>query len=215
MAVISEVKCSRCDRKYSGFRGRCPYCGARRSKRGKHADETENAKAKLIIGVVLLVVLIAATMVLIFSSLRGQADPDAAITPEATESVAPSPIDDDVTTVPGASDTVSPSPSPTESASPPIDPNVKVASVIITYKGSKREDVTMNVGESLDFGFITAPVTSDKIATWDSSNNEVFHVTANPEDGTCHVVAFGKGTANLTITIDGVTAKCVIRVKGT
>jgi predicted nucleic acid-binding Zn-ribbon protein len=209
MAVISEVKCSRCDRKYSGFRSRCPYCGARRSKRGKHADETENAKAKLIIGVVLLVVLIAAAMVLIFSSLPDQTDPDAGNSPGVSEPATPSYTDNqNVTSVPGASDDVSASASPSESPSPSIDPNVKVASVTITYGGAKREDVTMNIGESLNFSFVTAPVTTDKVPIWDSSDNNVFVVTGG------HVTAMGKGTANLTVTVDGVEGKCIIRVKG-
>ena len=210
MAVISEVKCSRCDRRYSGFRIRCPYCGARRSKRGKHADETENAKAKLIIGVVLLVVLIAATMVLIFSSLANSEDPDAAASsPGVSDAVTPSnPNSEGVTSIPGASEEVTPSESPSESSSPSIDPNVKVASVIITYRGSKREDVTMNVGDSLDFSYETAPVTTDKVPIWDSSDNDVFVVVNG------HVTAMGKGTADLTVTVDGVTAKCIIRVKG-
>ncbi len=68
MGIVSEGKCHRCDRRYSGFRSRCPYCGARRSKRGKRASDSGNSKAKLIIGVLLLIVLIVAVIILISQS---------------------------------------------------------------------------------------------------------------------------------------------------
>ena len=68
MGIVSEVKCHRCDRRYSGFRSRCPYCGARRSRRGKRASESGNSKAKLMIGVLLLIVLIVAVIILLSQS---------------------------------------------------------------------------------------------------------------------------------------------------
>lgn len=209
MAVISEIKCGRCDRRYSGFRSRCPYCGARRNKRGKHADETENAKAKLIIGIVLLFVLIAATMVLIITSLTDKADPEA----RASDSAAPG--ESSVITDPEALNTYletseepGESEPPEESASPSIDANIQIASVAITYNGVAKTDVTMNVGETLKFGFETTPATTGKVAIWDeTSNNTVISVS----DG--KVKALAKGTAKLMVTVDDVTATCIVRVK--
>jgi predicted nucleic acid-binding Zn-ribbon protein len=210
MAVISEVKCGRCDRRYSGFRSRCPYCGARRNKRGKHADETENATAKLVIGILLLVVLIAATMVLIFSTIRNNPDPEAGASPSMPENTLPAETDneDDVISVSGTSPSEEPTESPSESpTSPSIDPNAKVASVIITHNGIEKDDITMYVGDELKFDFETSPETDDKVPIWSSSDNAVFGVT----DG--KVLAISKGTANLTVTVDDITAKCIIRVR--
>lgn len=68
MGIVSEVKCGRCDRRYSGLRGRCPYCGARRNKSGKRASSSDNSKWHLIVGVLILVVLVAAVIVLIVTS---------------------------------------------------------------------------------------------------------------------------------------------------
>ena len=76
MGIISDVKCGRCDRRYSGLRSRCPYCGARRGKRGKHADDSDNSKAKILIGSLLILVLIVAVVVLIITSAKGRSEGD-------------------------------------------------------------------------------------------------------------------------------------------
>jgi uncharacterized protein YjdB len=210
MAVISEVKCGRCDRRYSGFRSRCPYCGARRNKRGKHADDTENARAKLIIGVLLLVVLVAATMVLIFTSLPDKAAADAKTSDSPVSAdISPAYTDDedDNTALPGTED-VSPTTPAEESASPSIDANVTVATVAITYQGTPKSDVTMNVGESLAFSFVTTPASTGKVAIWDEDKNNSVITVVNGK-----VTAMAKGTATLKVTVDNITATCIIRVK--
>jgi uncharacterized protein YjdB/DNA-directed RNA polymerase subunit RPC12/RpoP len=205
MSVISEVKCGRCDRKYSGFRSRCPYCGARRSKRGKHADEAENGRAKLLIGIVLLVVLIGATMVLIFTSLPkpGEQDPDAGA---SDASPIPSlPDDEDVTSLESPEVSESPSPSPSQS------PGIEISAIIITWgSGYDKDDVTINrIGGTEQFSFRTVPEmdTEDLEATWESTDEEVFMVVNGK------VTAIGEGDATLKCTVDGVTGTCIIRVK--
>ena len=62
MAFVSDVKCGKCDRRYSGLRGRCPYCGTRRGKTGKHANQGGNTTGKLIVGLILILLLIAAVV---------------------------------------------------------------------------------------------------------------------------------------------------------
>lgn len=208
MAVISEVKCGRCDRRYSGFRSRCPYCGARRNKRGKHADEADNAKAKLIIGILLLVLLIAATMVLIFTSLPDKVD-DSKPTDSAAATTDAEPTYSDgenVTGIETDNPETSPSPSPSESA------NVEIAEVTITYlnKPVPENDLTLSkIGDSLQMGFVTVPETTDKTATWESSDPNVFSVLSNGK-----ITAIGKGSATLTVTVDGIEGKCTVRVRG-
>lgn len=204
MSVISEVKCGRCDRKYSGFRSRCPYCGARRSKRGKHADDVDNAKAKLVIGVILLVVLIGATMVLIITSLP---DPDDVDEQAGTSEASPTLPDDEsgVTSVGSPDVTISPSPSPSPSS------EVTIASVTIVWAGDglPREDVSLKkVGDTEQFTFKTVPEADDVEAVWESTDEDVFMVV----DG--KVTAVGKGWATLKCTVEGVTGKCIVRVQG-
>ena len=207
MAVISEVKCGRCDRRYSGFRSRCPYCGARRNKRGKHADEADNAKAKLVIGVLLLVLLIAATMVLILTSLPKNGEVSSPTDSANPSDIGPSiPGEEQVTHIEDTSEPSAPeTPTPSESAT------IEIAEVIVTYTGKpiENKDFTMKLGETLPLGFKTIPETTDKTATWESSDEDVFMVTSDGK-----VTAVGKGSATLTVTVDGVPDKCVVRVRG-
>lgn len=208
MAVISEVKCGRCDRRYSGFRSRCPYCGARRNKRGKHADEADNAKAKLIIGILLLVLLIAATMVLIFTSF-----PDNNEASNPTDTAAVTDTEPDTSNEPDVTDIEDTSePSPSEDPTPSASAIIEIAEVHIIWAGDgeDREDVSLKkVGDTLKMDFKTLPETTDSTAKWETSDPDIFMVNT---DGT--VTATGKGSATLTCTIDGVKDTCIVRVKG-
>jgi uncharacterized OB-fold protein len=205
VAVISEVKCGRCDRRYSGFRSRCPYCGARRNKRGKHADEADNAKAKMVIGILALVLLIATSVILVFTSLPDKVDGGnptdaAAVTTDAE------PLNsngENVTTVENSDD-----PSESPSLSPSPSAVIEVAEVDILAYGDVTEDFTLKVGESLQMRFATIPETTGKIATWKSSKESVFMVLSDGK-----LTAIGKGSATLTVTVDGVEATCIVRVK--
>ncbi len=205
MAVISEVKCGRCDRRYSGFRSRCPYCGARRNKRGKHADEADNAKAKLVIGVLLLVLLIAATMVLILTSKPDNTEiSEPTNSGEPTDSFPSGPNEDDNSEIIDTSE-----PSPSESPSP-SEIIIEVAEVIVTYTGNPidENDFTLpKVGDSIQLGFKTIPETTGKTATWKSDKEDVFMVTSDGK-----VTATGKGWGTLTVTVDGVEGTCIVRV---
>lgn len=206
MAIISDIKCGRCDRRYSGFRSRCPYCGARRNKRGKHADESDNAKAKLIIGVLLLVVLISATMVLLFTGFPGQDGDGIASTTNTDSSLSDDANIDQVQNSDDGTQSPSPSPSPSPSAV------ITVESVVIVWAvdGQPKIDITLEeIGETEQFDFETNPEMSEEQATWESSNEDIFMVV----DG--KVTAIGKGSATLRCIVEGVTGTCIIRVRGT
>ncbi|NLM83888.1 MAG: hypothetical protein GX189_04175 [Clostridiales bacterium] len=206
MAIVSDVKCGRCDRRYSGLRARCPYCGARRSKRGKYAEPHDNTRVKIIVGVLLLAVLIVATMVLIFTSL-----PESEPQMSSPSPSSPAPGGETEPTLPGSDDvdvieddeddTVVPSPEPTV----PVEPTI--TKVTITYNGTPKEDITVKVGEKVPLSFKTTPETTGKTATWKSTDENVFMVLSN---GT--VTGIGKGKAYLICTVDGVEAKCIVRV---
>ena len=76
MGIISEVKCGRCDRRYSGLRTKCPYCGARRNQRSKRASDGDNNVWKFVIGLLLLLILIVAVVVLVVTSLADKPPAD-------------------------------------------------------------------------------------------------------------------------------------------
>lgn len=244
MAVISDVKCARCDRRYSGFRSRCPYCGARRSKRGKHAEESDNSKAKLMVGVLLLLVLIVATMVLLFTNKVSTSSGSDGMTNAVTPSFS---NDEDIITVTGSPDAnasndanasdnantsddanasdnanasddanasdnanASDDANATSSPSPTDTSGLEIESVTITSRGDAVTDITLaKIGDTEKLSFSTTPKTSGKVAKWESSDNTIFTVI----DG--KVTAMGRGSATLKVTVDGKTAKCIIRVRGT
>ena len=217
MALIPDVKCSRCDRHYSGLRGKCPYCGARRSKKGKRVSPNDNATWKLAISLLLLVILVAAVIVLAIGSGRDAENSS----PDDSSSVSTSSVDgetsDSSDSADGsdASDTTDTSDTPdssdssdsSESSVSSVTPSDGVEAVTITYLGDPRDDITMTIGEVVPLGYKTTPAGIEATALWDSSADNVFTVT---QSGTLTAIAAGE--AELTVTVDGVTARCIIRV---
>ena len=194
---MAEFKCSRCDRRYSSFRSRCPFCGTRRRKIGKRVSDSDNATWKLVIGILLLVILVAAVIILLVTSLSGRDN-------ETEPSVTPSFSHGD-----GVTET-SPTPTPTSTPTPTPTPTpvLTTESVIITYNGNLREDVTMKVGDVLQFGTKTVPEETNDTPIWSSENEDFFVVLQ-----TGKVTAVGRGTAKLKVTCGSATAECLIRVK--
>jgi len=219
MSIISEVKCARCDRNYSGVRSRCPYCGARRIGSGKYSEGGDNSKGKMLIGVLILAVLVVAAAVLLFTTQRPEEEPSPIVEISDTPS-SELPDDTDNTSLPGIAPSVEPSESPTESE--PVEtstPPPKVESVVITYSGVVKTDFTGVVAEKVPLRVKVEPagVEFDEKIVWKSSDTTVFEVVEDNLDGTAAtVIIVGSGSAKsalLTVSIGGVEAECVVRVK--
>jgi len=212
MSIISEVKCARCDRKYSGVRSRCPYCGARRIGRGKFSEETDNSKGKMLISVLIMGVLVIAVGVLLLAS----PGPDK---PEGNGSLASSPsqnIPDDESTVGvEGSNPVVPTPTP-EPVLDDVDQDTQgpaVQKVTITYNNKPKHDFTAKVGDKVALRVKIEPLGVEEEIVWSSSNRSVFEVVATNADGThATVTGLGKGTATLTVTVGGVEDECIVRI---
>lgn len=206
MGIISEVKCTRCDRRFSGFRARCPYCGARRNQRGKHADENDNSKSRLLITLILLIVVIAAVVVLIISS-KNKAPDAVDDTPNLPDTV------EDISSVPGTEPSASPSappyvaPSPSPSSSPSPSPEKKVESVRISFLGDEATDVTCSVGDVIDFDCDYYPDDLDVTPVWSSSDDDAMTVLQTGE-----ITALASADVELTVTVGDKTATCLIRI---
>jgi len=131
----------------------------------------------------------------------------------ATVTPTPGILDDDDTnsivnpiTPPPSPEIVSPTPSPT--------PALKVNSVTITYSGSKRDDITEYVGNQLLLGARVDPVGIEETIIWMSNDRSVFEVVATNAEGTAATLTpIARGTATLTVSVGGVEATCVIRVR--
>ncbi|MBR6258784.1 MAG: Ig-like domain-containing protein [Oscillospiraceae bacterium] len=197
---MAEIKCGRCDRRYSSFRGRCPYCGTPRRKSGKRVAEPENARWKFIIGILLVVILIAAVIILIVTGSKKEPEvnpPEGEQTEfaagENTESVEAEPLPTE--------------PEPVYEPEPEPEPVISTESVTITWNGNARDDVSMSRGEVLNFGVRTVPEDSQDPVVWSTENEDVIIVLQ-----TGQVTAIGRGTTNLVATCGDAVGKCIIRV---
>ena len=205
MSLIPEVKCSRCDRMYPGLRARCPYCGARRSEKGKRAAD-ESSLWKIIIGVALMAILLIAIIVLIATSAREHREEAAA---EAAANATPT-----IRVTMPPSDT----PSPTMAV-------VSVETLQLRYGGEEidrvegdadyRYDVTIGETEELPVTAYVVPETAAASVTWVSGDTKVFTVEVDEDDPLSAVIkAVGEGEAYLTISVDNSNAfiRALIRV---
>ena len=201
MAIVNEIKCARCDRKYSGVRSRCPYCGARRIGRGKYSEDSENAKGKMLISVIILAVFTVAAGVLLFTTPVDADAQDPADDPSLSS------LEDDIDTVQGLH-TPTPAPTPTPSPEPVLQN--PISSVVVIYGGSPLgESFTLAVNEELPLNLRIEPVDFDRgddfNVEWESSNPSVFDVVevVMGVEGRFGANAFwhGEGTATLTVTV--------------
>lgn len=235
MALIPQAKCSRCDRKYSGLRTKCPYCGARRYVKSNRAVPNDNSTWKVILGILLLVVLIVAVVVLIATSgntdttsgnkgsssgqetkVDGQdADPNAQTDPtktgENTNPLNPGTSTDDPST---------PSTQDPQTPDEPVDtPTVKPQSVVIVNASSgKRAGVynkdldiyefSLNRGDKFSLDYKVTPDGVTDTAVWETSNESVITVLQSGE-----ITAVGSGRAYVTVTIGGVSNQVLVRVR--
>lgn len=203
MGLIPQTKCSRCDRRYSGLRGRCPYCGARRSRKGKRVAQVDNSVWKLVIGIVLMVALIAAVVILLITTLGKGETP----TPPENEPIAPPAANEGVSSLDNDPLPVKPV-EPTE-PDEDKDPEPVIQQITITYYGETREDITMKQGEVLELGYSTVPADLEEKAVWESSDEDVIVVLQNGK-----VTAIGQPGDNaiLKVSLGDVSAECIIRI---
>ncbi len=239
MGLMAEVKCGRCDRRYSSLKSRCPYCGARRNKNGKHTENESNALAKLLIGIVILLLLVVAVVVLILSSLKANKNPQGGKVSDKPGTTVQEPSKsgtnpgENITTVPGTTTPGTTEPGtttqpgttepgtttqpgttePGTTTTPPTttgDPSKpSVSNLRITWQGYGKEDVTMELGEVLVFE-------ADYDLSPEGADVEIKWTSSNTSVfevlQTGQVTAVGSGTADLTVTVGDKVAICIIRV---
>jgi len=216
VSIIAEVKCARCDRKYSGVRSRCPYCGARRIGRGKYSEENDDSKGKMLVGILILAVLVVAVVVLLLTTDKPEDSSLAAgsETGEPTSDMSGSglPGEDDITSMPGPS-MDDPSTTPTTSETPAESPTATVQSVIITYANLKKTDFTEHIGIKVPLKAKVEPPGIDVDIEWSSSNTDIFEVVPKDVNGNAaDVIGKAKGDATLTVRVGDVEATCIVRI---
>jgi len=190
MAIINEVKCARCDRKYSGVRSRCPYCGARRIGRGKYSEDSDNAKGKMLICVLIIGVFAVAAGILLFSTPN---DANAG----NSEPAVSDPIDDE----PEEPSLIVDTPPPQETPEPTPVVQQEVLSVQIQYEGRPlrwENEFSLQKGKTLDITAKVEPVTLEADVTWEGTNDEIFEFSNVPGVANAvRVLGIEAGTARI------------------
>lgn len=240
MALIPQVKCTRCDRKYSGLRTRCPYCGARRRKQGSRSVTSDNSLWKLIVGLLLLVVLIAAVVVLIVTSVSENKNNDKTTDTkketevtsnegvtslegtgaETTPNTAVEPGTTGGETEPGTTTVNDPASTGTGTTTNPTEttPTAAVTNVTITYNGRKFSSSLWN--SELGMYEFTLKLTESITlgCSIEPSDSTATPVWSADDESILAVMQNGKvtglksGNTILRVTVDGVTDEVYVRV---
>lgn len=196
MGLFREVKCGRCDRRYSSIRGRCPYCGARKNRGGKRAADHGNKQWQLVAGILFLVVIVVAVIALVSSSLK-----KTKTTPTPTPTITVN-VNEGVTEVTPSS-TPETTPEITSEPTPTPTPEPTVSSITLN-----REDFTLSfIGEQWTMKATLSPASSDAEIKWRSEDEDVAIVNSSGV-----VTAIDRGWTYIVCEAGGKTAKCIVRV---
>ena len=227
MALFGEVKCGRCDRRYSALRSRCPYCGAGRGRSAKKNATVNGGTGQLIAGAILLVAIIAAVVVLIVMSMKLDKDTtkdkddsgisqiddsgvstvegeNTDVVPEGTTPTTPSTPTEPTEPEGGSTPTEPTEPEGESTPTEPTDPETIILSVSLNYS-----DVSLfYIGEPVQMKATVLPVDAEVPVTWSTSDPAIASVDENGL-----VAAVNRGDATITATAGDKTATCVVRVR--
>jgi len=219
MAIINKIKCARCDRKYSGVRSRCPFCGARRTGSGKYSDDSNGSNFKMLVSVLIMSIFTIAAGILLFTTpVEADAGGIGADNPPQISN----PEDD----INNAESLATPPPTPEPTPEPPA-PTKLTAIEIRNEWGRATADISLSPGEMVSLQVFVEPESvvenSDMRITWESSDTDIFVVA--PEiykdrnwKATISGISRTAGTAELTVTVGdpdngGITHPIKIRIK--
>ncbi len=218
---MADIKCGRCDRHYSKFRTRCPYCGALRNKKGKRAVSEENTTWKVVAGSVVLVILIGLVVAIMVMTIAGEKAPDVGVADKGSQQQTggnadsggvdqvqgQDPTGGDPTG--GQTGTVTDDGGDTQQPDTPAATDTPALSSIriTTLGGDDRTDVTMTAGDSVRLSYRTDPEDFEGTVSWKSSDESVATVSG----GTITAVAAGNCT--ITVTMGDKSAECILRVR--
>ena len=193
MALFKEVKCGRCDRRYSALRSRCPHCGARKNRDGKASTVENNTRWQVIVGAVVLLAIIAAAVILITTSLKNR-EPE----PSNTSRPTPPTASSGVNVVDGTDPTPTAPPTPTPTPEP----------VVNSITLSSSDFTLFRIGEQYTIQATISPAGTKATIVWISEDPDVATVD---ENGT--VTAVDRGDTKVSATAGGVIQECIVRVR--
>ena len=209
MALIPEVKCRRCDKRYSGLRTRCPYCGMRRSGKGKRVPANDKTTLKMIIGLLLLLILAVAVVFLIVLSNKQNAgnnenkdtvytSTDGGVSSETSNTTAAAADTTDTTT--DTSETTA------ASAIASVKVNCYGSELSTSSDGNYNYEFSAAVGDTIPLTIEVTPADAAYTAVW-ASDDENTAVVLQTGD----VTVVGSGKTGLTLTVGDKTVRILVR----
>ena len=228
MGFVPEVKCPRCDRRYSALRARCPYCGTYRHRRTKKTAEADNATWKMVVGGALLVVLAVAVITLTADANKTKtAQAEAAAKKE--QEIIDASLEKSVETLAKEADDFVDSQKPPEGEDTengegeegteqvPI-PEIPVETVklfingkeLTAYKGDDYDyDISVGLAASYTLSFTVVPESrmADVTATWTCTDQSILAVMQSGK-----ITGLSRGTAYLYCKVENAEASVVVRV---
>jgi len=205
MSLISRVRCSRCDRSFSGLKNKCPYCDAHRGRSGKRVYDANDVFARRMIKMLLLAALVITLISVLFLNLDDADDLSghASAPPSGQQ------------TPPGDSIELPPTPTPTPPPAPPTPPPIEVTSVQIAWQSWSPgvNDFTIGNGQTLGMWVNVFPVEADAPISWSITDNTIALITQDPDDhARITLEARGRGNTTLQVTVGDMTDTVTVRV---
>ena len=213
MNLIPNTVCRRCHREYPSFRGRCPYCGTKKSRevkrslpesdsavRGTEAarQAAENINWQMLIGGILLVCILAVVISIVSVNVRSHVDETVTLGGGAAAGGAAADVAAETTAVP----------IPTATPTPTPEPTPQITSISITFMGNPMEGFMEGVGTQIDLDATPYPLTEGAVVEWSSTDENVATVdqdgvvTVTGSSGYCDIVA-SVGTVQATCRVWG------------
>jgi len=216
MGLIPKVKCSRCDKSYSGLKNKCPHCGAHRARGGKRAADTGDASARFMIKILLLLALVVAVISMIVINFDDE--------PSGGTTLGPGPVitgtnetneneseggeaDEDGNIIPNPEPTPTPAPTP---------PPVEATSLDIRWQfwAAGVNEITIRVGDEIDVWAHIFPTDATGEPRFVTSDSNVVNLRVDPEDvRNVELLGRSMGTAVITVTVDDLEAELIVRVR--
>lgn len=216
MSFIPNTTCRRCHRQYPAFRGRCPYCGTKKTKEVRSAvPETDSAVPgtraarsaaeavnwQMLIGGVLLLAVIISTLVMVSVNIGRDVNDQQSVQNSQNQQGQQGTQDQP----PSAFPALTPTPEPTNTPAPSIQTvqitwyaNQTVSDYSGMSFGARKGDVYQN------FKVSWFPIDVVAIPVWSSSDENV--VTVDPAEGvetTLRFIGNSGDTATISVDVNG------------
>ena len=208
MSLIPKVKCSRCDKSYSGLKLKCPYCGAHRGRGGKRAADTGDSQARFMIKMLLLLALVVTVLSMIFINFDDEGTGGTTISGGSS-----------VTQGSGENGEVNGYPEPTSMPTPtpaPTPTPVEATSLGIRWPfwtEGAANDITIGVGTTMELWAQVFPTDTTATPRWTTSAGTIVNHTDDPNDlRNTTIEGRSVGNATITVTVGDLEASIIIRV---